>query len=82
MQIKDALALFLEDFRKQRDIERKKREFTELTQKKLNYTLIEEIVAAAARQQPGFYSVLTFPDGTKWEFGIKDKPARKEGEAF
>jgi len=78
----DAWKIFRSEWEKQRDLERKRKAFAELTQKKLNYTLIEEMVAAAAKQDPGFYSVLKFPDGTTWEFGKKEKPLRKDGETY
>jgi hypothetical protein len=80
--LKDAWTTFLEAFREQRAIERKRRKFEELSRKNLNYTLIEEIVAAASKQAPGFYSILKFPDGTAWEFGKKEKPLRKDGETY
>lgn len=82
MILKDAWEAFLEEWTKQREIERKKKAFETFTRKTLNYPLIEQIVNAAAAQAPGFYSVLKFPDGTTWEFGRKDKPLRLDGETF
>ena len=84
MKLNDAWNMFLEAYKEQRDIERKKRAFVTLTRANLNYTLIEEIVGAASRQQPGFYSILKFPDGTTWEFGKKDRPsaAQHDGATF
>lgn len=78
----DAWKVFRSEWEKQKELERKKKAFERFTQKTLNYTLIEEIVGSAAAQNPGFYSILKFPDGTTWEFGKKDKPLRRDGETW
>jgi hypothetical protein len=82
MAFKEALKVFVSALREEHEIERKTRAFIKLTKRTLNYPLLEQIVAAASRQNPGFYSVITFDDGTKWEFGIREKPMRAEGETF
>ncbi len=82
MIVKDAWAIFREAISEQREIERKRKAFEKFTRKSLNYPLIEQMVEAAAKQAPGFYSTLKFPDGTIWEFGIKEKFKRADGEAF
>ncbi len=83
--LKDAWGLFLAEFKAQRALEKKRREYVILTQKNLDYPLIEGITSAVAKQRPGFYSVITFADGAKWEFGIREgsKPApRQPDESF
>ncbi len=82
MILKDAWDVFHEAWKEQREIERKKRAYTKFTKNNLNYTLIDDMVEAATRQAPGFYSVITFPDGTKWEFGMKAKSSHVDGETF
>jgi hypothetical protein len=79
---KDILSLILEEYRNQRELEKKRKRFERLTKQTLNYSLIEEIVAAASKQQPGFYSTITFSDGTKWDFGIKERNAPQVGDTF
>ena len=82
---KDAWPLFLEAYNKQRDLKRKREDFDRLASHPLNYQMIEEIVKVVADQNPGFYSFITFKDGARWEFGIKEsaKPApRQPDEKF
>lgn len=78
----DAWQAFKDEFTKQREIERKKKAFETFTRKTLNYPLIEQIVNAAAAQNPGFFSILKFPDGTTWEFGKKDPAVRRDNETY
>ena|GEM_PF-1918452 len=81
----DAWKLFHDEFKAQRALDKKRREYVKLTQKNLDYPLLESITKAAAAQQPGFYSVITFADGARWEFGVREgskPPARQEGETF
>jgi hypothetical protein len=86
VKLKDIWTLIAEDYQAQRELEKRKRDTRALTQSTLNYPVIEAIVRAAADQQPGFYSVITFSDGARWEFGVKEKasrgPARTDGETF
>ena len=82
---KEAWPLFLDVYNKQRELKRKREQFDKLTNQPLNYQIIEDIVKAAADQQPGFYSFITFKDGARWEFGIREnsKPApRQPDEKF
>lgn len=84
MVLTDAWKIFVDAFREQRALDRKRKAFEKFTRNTLNYPLIEEIVRASARQNPGFYSRLIFPDGTRWEFGVMDKrgPRDPEAQAF
>ena len=82
MKLKEAWALISEEFKTQRELEKKRKRFERLTKQTLNYSLLEEIVLAASKQQPGFYSTITFSDGTKWDFGVKEQNAPKPGDAF
>lgn len=78
----EAAKLFLDHIRDQRVMDRKRKEFTKFQGRNLNYPLIEQIVAAAAKQNPGFYSVIKFNNEVSWEFGIKAKEQRSVGETF
>jgi hypothetical protein len=83
--LKDAWVLFLDEFKSQRALDKKRREYVKLTQKNLDYPLLESITQAAAKQQPGFYSVITFADGARWEFGVRTgskASARNPDETF
>lgn len=74
--------MFRADWEKQRELDRKRKAFAHLTSKNLDYTALEDLVSASARQRPGFYSVLKFPDGTTLELGKKDLPIRQDGGTF
>ncbi len=85
MKIKDAWSLFLESWNQQKQLENKRREFQKLTSSNLDYSMIEQITRAAAAQQPGFFSEITFPGGAVWKFGVREgsKPApRQPDETF
>jgi hypothetical protein len=82
----DAWKLIRDDWKAQRDLERRRRQFIDLKKSPLSYPVLEAMVAAAVKQNPGFYSELTFADGSKWEFGVREhrplRPAPHEGERF
>ncbi len=82
MAFREALSVFLETLRSEQELARKRKQFLRLNRETLNYPLIQQIVEAAAKQQPGFFSTLTFSDGTKWDFGVREKAQRVDGEAF
>ena len=81
----DAWKLFVDDFKSQHALSKKRKEYVNLTSKTLDYHLIESITRAAAAQKPGYYSVITFADGARWEFGVREgarPPARQPDEKF
>ena len=82
MDLKDAWNLIRESFREQRALERKRKQYQTFTRHNLNYPLIQNMFDAAVKQNPGFYARLTFPDLTQFEFGVKPKAQRTEGETF
>jgi hypothetical protein len=82
---KSAWTLFLESWNQQKQLEKKRREFQNLTSSNLEYSMLEQITRAAAAQQPGFFSEITFPGGAVWKFGVREgsKPApRKPNEMY
>ncbi len=85
MRILDAYRLLKQEADRQRDLERRRREIIELQKRPLNYPLLEGLVNAAAKQNPGFYSEITFSDGSRWEFGVRERrmrPAPPHDESF
>lgn len=80
MNLKDTWQLVKETWHAERELERKRREYIDLKKRPLNYPLIESIVKAAAAQNPGFYTIITFVDGTKLELGVKRRGERAAGE--
>jgi hypothetical protein len=85
VKVLDAFRLLKQESDRQRDLERRRREIIELRKHPLNYPLLEALVNAAAKQNPGFYSELTFSDGSKWEFGVRERhmrPAAPHDETF
>ena len=80
MILKDAWLVFLESYKSQKELERKRREFTDFSKQPLNMVRMEEMIKAAAAQAPGFYCIITLPNA-KLEFGIKEKE-RADGETF
>jgi hypothetical protein len=81
----DAWKLFSDEFKSQRALDKKRREYVKLTQANLDYPLIESLTRASAAQRPGFYSVITFADGARWEFGVREgtrEAPRKADETF
>jgi nitric oxide reductase activation protein len=84
MAVKEAWALFLDEFKAQRAIDKKRREYVRLTSKNLDYPLLESITKAVAQQAPGFYTRITI-EGAVIEFGIKENAksaARQPDERF
>ncbi len=85
MRIIDTYRLLKQESDRQRELERRRQEIIELKKRPLNYPLLEALVKAAAEQNPGFYSEITFSDGSKWEFGVRDRrmrPAPPHDESF
>ena len=82
MDLKDAWNLILSSFREQRALDRKRKAYQTFTRHNLTYPLIQEMFEAAARQNPGFYAKLIFPDLTSFEFGVKPKSQRTDGETY
>ncbi len=79
----DAWKLFVEHYKQEKELERKRKQYIKLTKQTLDYPLLESIIKAAAAQNPGFYSTITFTDGTKLELGVKAKSAgRQDGGTF
>jgi len=74
----EAWTLLKQEADRKRELERRRREYIDLEKHPLNYPLIEALVAAAAKQNPGFYSEITFPGGVKWTFGVKGR-AQQQG---
>jgi len=66
----EAWSLLKQEADRERELERRRREYIDLQKRPLNYPLIEALVAAAARQNPGFYSEITFPGNVKWTLGF------------
>ncbi len=78
MRFLEAWSLLKQEADRKRELERRRREYIDLEKHPLNYPLIEALVAAAAKQNPGFYSEITFPGGVKWTFGVKGR-AQQQG---
>jgi hypothetical protein len=72
----EAWALLKQEADRQRELERRRREYIDLQKHPLNYPLIEALVNAAAKQNPGFYSEITFPGNVKVTFGVRDRVPR------
>jgi len=69
----EAWSLLKQEADRERELERRRREYIDLQKRPLNYPLIEALVAAAAKQNPGFFSEITFPGGVKWTFGVRGR---------
>ena len=86
MELIDAWAAFVADFKTRKELEKKRRQFKSLTDQPLNYQIIEDIARVVSSQRPGFYSILKFKDGNSWELGIRESarqaPARQPDETF
>jgi hypothetical protein len=82
VDIKIAWELLHQTFKEQKELERKRKAFQTFKANNLNYPMIQDMFEAAAKQNPGFFAKLTFPDLTVFEFGVKPRPERREGETF
>lgn len=84
--IADAWAVFVDSWKAQRELDRKRKQFIDVSKQPLNYLIIEDCFKAAAKQQPGFYCKITVGQGQTIEFGIHEKTVtaggRRDAETF
>ena len=81
----DAWKLFTKEFKEQRALESKRRNFDKITQSNLSYPMLETLAQAVAKERPGFYIEVVI-QGAVIRMGIAEnatqRPPRVPDETF